>query len=228
MAIKMDPEGVYIVRCYDKKESPPDFVGDIGNETSRTEIFMLKDNGIIVHKRPNIRFLNNWTPNDNSIAYQQRRTYRVENIVDPGSISRSGYIFKGWATTRSSSTPMTFPRDVPSTPESQDFVDYGYAIWEAEESPTTVAPTVGTPSCISFMGISTVSVSITNNQNATVTIKNGKITLGTLSALANGTFEIAKPAIPYNYNINITAQASGYDISTAVNRTGTITTCQWI
>ena len=31
--------------------------------------------------------------------------------------------------------------------------------------------------------------------------------------------------LPYNYNINITAQASGLDVSDVVNRNGTITIC---
>lgn len=225
MAIIMSPEQVKIVRCYDKKESPPDFEGDIGNETSRTEIFMLKDNGNIVHKRPEIRFIRNWASNDNVVSRSQRRTYGVENIVNPGSLSRSGYIFKGWARTRGSSTPMTFPRTVPSTTEYQDFVDYGYAIWE-EADPTTAKPTVGTPTCVNYNGTNEASVKITNNQDEEVTIKNGKFTLGTLNASSSGTFTIESGfKTPYDYSLSITAKASGYNISPAVTKTGRINVC---
>lgn len=209
MAIIMDPEMVYIVRCYDNS----------------TEIFMLKDNGTIVHKRPNIRFIRNHSSNDNVVSKEQRRTYEVENIVNPGSISRSGYIFKGWATTRGSSTPMTFPQTVPSTYDFQDFVDYGYAIWEAAAA-TTAKPTVGTPVCMVKDGTNFLTVLVTNNDSSSVTIKNYSNTIGTLGPGATNDFNIQSGLTPpYNYDIRITATATGRTESTAFTDIGTIRFC---
>ena len=209
MAIIMDPEMVYIVRCYDNS----------------TEIFMLKDNGTIVHKRPNIRFIRNHSSNDNVVSKEQRRTYEVENIVNPGSISRSGYIFKGWATTRGSSTPMTFPQTVPSTYDFQDFVDYGYAIWEAAAA-TTAKPTVGTPVCMVKDGTNFLTVLVTNNDSSSVTIKNYSNTIGTLGPGSTDSLNLQSPiTLIHDYTYSITATAMGKSESNPVFGTGSIKVC---
>jgi len=98
---------------------------------------------------------------------------------------------------------------------------------DSEEQPTTIAPTVGTPYCVIDGAFNSYRVLISNNENMSVTIRNGSVVLGTMTALETSKefiFDSGYPT-PYNYNINITAQASGLQPSTNVNRSGTIILC---
>lgn len=94
------------------------------------------------------------------------------------------------------------------------------------EAKRTATPTVGTPYCKIDGGVNSYRVIITNNENMSVTIRNGNVVLGTMTALETKEFifDSGKPT-PYNYSINITAQASGLQRSTNVNRSGTIILC---
>lgn len=112
------------------------------------------------------------------------------------------------------------------TPQQVNDVASLFIAYSGEER-LTVAPTVGTPYCKKDGAINSYRVLITNNENMSVTIRNGNTVLGTMTALETSKefiFDSGSPT-PYNYNINITAQASGLKRSTNVNRSGTIILC---
>lgn len=184
----------------------------------RTEVLDMYEPNLdsVIHRRVTITF----DANGGSGGSSQTRTWDVENVVQPNSPSRNGYIFNGWATTSNATTPnVSFPFVAP-----QSDITY-YAVWSLP--PTTATPTVGTPRCRLVSGMNTYVVSITNNESVSVVIKDGATTLGTMTAFQTNkefTFDIGFPT-PYYYNINITAQADGLEISDNVSRSGTITTC---
>ena len=63
-----------------------------------------------------------------------------------------------------------------------------------------------------------------------VTIRNDDVVLGTMTAFETNKefiFDVNRPT-PYNYSINITAQASGLQTSTNVNKSGTIVICSFL
>src|SRR5690606_17313581 len=104
-----------------------------------------------------------------------------------------------------------------------------YVSVEVDGRTKTETPTVGTPYCVIDGGINRYIVLISNNENMSVTIRNGNTVLGTMTALeTNKEFIFTSgQSTPYNYNINITAQASGLQPSTNVNRSGTIHLCSF-
>lgn len=63
--------------------------------------------GSEVFSRPLITFNLNYT--GGGTWSTQRRTYEVESITNPGNPTRSGYTFKGWYTSPSGGTKLTFP-----------------------------------------------------------------------------------------------------------------------
>src|SRR5690606_10797893 len=93
-----------------------------------------------------------------------------------------------------------------------------YVSVEVDNRTVTETPTVGTPYCVIDGGTNSYRVLISNNDNMSVTIRNGSTVLGTMTALeTNKEFIFASgSSTPYNYNINITAQASGLQQSTNV------------
>lgn len=186
-------------------------------QEGQTEITELKDNlNQVIHKRVTITF----NANGGSGGSTQVRTWGVENIINPGTPSRSNYTFNGWYTAASGGSKLSFPFEAGNAN-----VTY-YAQWSAQSSPTTAAPTVGTPGCAVISGTNNLTAYITNNDTSTVTLRNRNLVIGTLAGGASKSFNVGSGfSTPYYYNISITATASGKTESSSVSRSGTANYC---
>jgi carbon monoxide dehydrogenase subunit G len=92
---------------------------------------------------------------------------------------------------------------------------------------TTATPTIGSVRCKYSGSTNYVQAYITNNDTNEVTIYRNGFSIGTLSGNTSEYMTISStsssPPIPYNFTI--TAQASGYEISSEVSASGSLAVC---
>ena len=97
----------------------------------------------------------------------------------------------------------------------------------AAPAPVTATPSIESVYCIDDgMGNRYVYADIKNNDASSVTIYSSGISKGTWTAGQTKAFIVANiPGAPYDYDLSITAQASGESLSLPATQSGTVSFC---
>lgn len=195
-------------------------------EANIVEIFCVLDNSIQVFKRPEIKFMFNYTNSPGYPFYSSRLTYEVETIPNPGTPTRTGYTFNGWYTASSGGTKLEFPYAVPYTSNSVDSVSY-YAHWTFDNV-KTATPEIVRVSCYNPDGAlnnNQISVTIKNNDDTSGYAYINNQNKGTIGAGATRTWVIGSGEIPYDYSVLVYMIATGKTQSNKVTASGTLYLC---
>lgn len=133
-SIAVDPEGNTCVTegeylTYTPPSLPPSCF-KCTKEYNLTEVTHWEDINLgLIHKR----ILAVFSANGGSGGSSQTRTWGVEYITEPTAPERTGYAFKGWATSSGATTPnVTFPILAPNSNKNY------YAVWEVDNK--TIKP----------------------------------------------------------------------------------------